>query len=125
MHGHGACNSAWMSRKRSFRGRLRFNWNLSSTDGPITVTGTLEGTAIRQCVRCLTEYSDPLFVTLYAEYLPQAGAGDQAGSGGTGPERSETRLPSRLSLLKRRKRKTKCICIRAITSTWCQWCASR
>ena len=57
-----------------FQGPLAIQIELVQSEGPISVTGTLEGTAIRQCVRCLVEYSDPLFVTLYAEYLPQAGA---------------------------------------------------
>ena len=57
-----------------FQGPLAIQIELVQSEGPISVTGTLEGTAIRQCVRCLVEYSDPLFVTLYAEYLPQVGA---------------------------------------------------
>jgi uncharacterized protein len=56
-----------------FQGPLAIQVELVKQEGPITVTGTLEGTAIRQCVRCLVDYSDPLFVTLYAEYLPQSG----------------------------------------------------
>ncbi len=57
-----------------FQGPLTIQIELVHQQGPISVTGTLEGTAIRQCVRCLAEYSDPLFVTLYAEYLLQADA---------------------------------------------------
>lgn len=57
-----------------FEGPLEIHLELMKPDGPISVTGTLEGTAIRQCVRCLTDYSDPLYVSLYAEYLPQTGA---------------------------------------------------
>ncbi len=57
-----------------FEGPLEIHVELAQHDGPIAVTGTLEGTAIRQCVRCLADYSDPLYVSLYAEYLPQAGA---------------------------------------------------
>jgi len=57
-----------------FEGSLEIHVELVKQDGPIAVTGTLEGTAIRQCVRCLAEYSDPLYVSLYAEYLPQVGA---------------------------------------------------
>ena len=33
-------------------GPLTIQLELVQHDGPITVTGTLEGTAIRQCVRC-------------------------------------------------------------------------
>jgi uncharacterized protein len=56
-----------------FEGPLLIQLELSEQEGRISVTGTLEGTAIRQCVRCLAEYSDPFSVSLYAEYLPQAG----------------------------------------------------
>lgn len=60
--------------EEKFQGPLTVQLELVHHEGPITVTGTLEGTAIRQCVRCLTEYAEPLFVTLYAEYLPQPDA---------------------------------------------------
>ncbi|MBA5862334.1 MAG: hypothetical protein GDA65_06470 [Nitrospira sp. CR1.1] len=56
-----------------FDGPLAIQLELSRQEERISVTGTLDGTAIRQCVRCLAEYSDPLCVSLYAEYLPQAG----------------------------------------------------
>ncbi|ULA61238.1 MAG: hypothetical protein LZF60_310139 [Nitrospira sp.] len=55
-----------------FDGPLTIQLELLQQEGRISVTGTLEGTAIRQCVRCLAEYADPLLVSLYAEYLPQA-----------------------------------------------------
>ena len=51
-----------------FDGPLAVQLDLSQQEGRISVTGTLEGTAIRQCVRCLAEYADPLLVSLYAEY---------------------------------------------------------
>lgn len=54
-----------------FEGPLRIQLELSQQEGHISSTGTLEGTAIRQCVRCLAEYGDPLVVSIYAEYLPQ------------------------------------------------------
>ena len=57
--------------EEKFEGPLKLNLELVQQDGPIAVTGTLEGTAIRQCVRCLTDFSDPLFVSLYAEFLRQ------------------------------------------------------
>lgn len=76
--------------EEKFEGPLAIQLELVQHDGPITVTGTLEGTAIRQCVRCLTEYSDPLFVNLYAEYLSQAGLATKpapAEQGRRGPRR--------------------------------------
>ncbi|MCS6295137.1 MAG: DUF177 domain-containing protein [Nitrospira sp.] len=58
-----------------FEGPLAIQLELSEQEGRISVTGTLESTAIRQCVRCLADYSEPLVVSLYAEYLPQASVG--------------------------------------------------
>ncbi len=55
--------------EEQFDGPLTINLELVQQDGPIAVTGTLEGTAIRQCVRCLADFSEPLFVSLYAEFL--------------------------------------------------------
>lgn len=57
-----------------FDGPLAIQLELSQQEGRISVTGTLEGAALRQCVRCLVEYADPLLVSIYAEYLPQASA---------------------------------------------------
>jgi uncharacterized protein len=54
-----------------FEGPLAINLDLVQREGPITVTGTLEGTAIRQCVRCLSDFSDPLTISLYAEFVRQ------------------------------------------------------
>ena len=50
-------------------GPLSVDLELRQQDDAVTVAGTLEGTAVRQCVRCLTDYEDPLYVTLYADYL--------------------------------------------------------
>jgi uncharacterized protein len=50
-------------------GPLSVNLELHRQGEAVTVAGTLEGTAVRQCVRCLTHYDDPLYVSLYADYL--------------------------------------------------------
>ena len=73
-----------------FEGPLTINLELVQPAGPITVTGTLEGTAIRQCVRCLTEFSDPLAVSLYAEFVrqPEETIKPPAVQGRRGPKRS-------------------------------------
>lgn len=55
--------------EEKFRGLLAIHLEVVQADGPIIVTGTVEGTALRQCVRCLAEYADPLFVSVYAEFL--------------------------------------------------------
>lgn len=61
-----------------FEGPLEIHLQLEKQEGPISVSGTLEGTAIRQCVRCLTDYADPLYVSVYAEYLLQAGVASKS-----------------------------------------------
>ena len=72
-----------------FDGPLTINLNLIQQGNPITVTGTLEGTAIRQCVRCLTDFLDPIEVSLYAEFVrqPDETAKVTAESGRKGPKR--------------------------------------
>ncbi len=75
--------------EEKFEGPLKIDLELVQQDGPIAVTGTLEGTAIRQCVRCLTDFLDPLFVSLYAEFLRQP---------------DEIPKPSELQVRKNRKR---------------------
>jgi uncharacterized protein len=55
-------------------GSLSVDLELRQQGDAVTVAGTLEGTAVRQCVRCLTDYEDPLYVTLYADYLRQVQA---------------------------------------------------
>jgi uncharacterized protein len=52
-------------------GLLSVNLEVRQQENAITVAGTAEGAALRQCVRCLSEYEDPLYVTLYADYLRQ------------------------------------------------------
>jgi uncharacterized protein len=80
-----------------FDGPLTITLNLTQQGGPITVTGTLEGTAIRQCVRCLTDFLDPLDVSVYAEFVrqPDDQAKVTAESGRRSPRRrADTPEPS-------------------------------
>ncbi|WP_455243592.1 YceD family protein [Petrachloros mirabilis] len=42
------------------RAPLSVSLDLTNADGMIAVTGVLEGTVVRQCVRCLRDYDDPL-----------------------------------------------------------------
>ena len=51
---------------------LSVHLEVRQQENAITVAGTVEGAALRQCVRCLSEYEDSLYVTLYADYLRQA-----------------------------------------------------
>ena len=55
-------------------GPLSVNLELHQQGDAVTVAGTLEGIAVRQCVRCLSDYQDPLYMTLYADYLRQVQA---------------------------------------------------
>ena len=51
---------------------LAVTMDLARADGLITVTGVVEGTIVRQCVRCLREYDDPLAFSIRAAYAPEA-----------------------------------------------------
>jgi len=44
----------------TLRGPLSVSLDLMQADEMIAVTGVLEGTVVRQCVRCLNEYDDAL-----------------------------------------------------------------
>lgn len=51
------------------RGPLSVSVDLAKADDMITVTGVLEGTAVRQCVRCLKEYDDALAFSFHAAFV--------------------------------------------------------
>lgn len=52
----------------ALRGPVSVSLDLMQADGMIAVTGVLEGTAVRQCVRCLKEYDDALAFSVHAAY---------------------------------------------------------
>ena len=52
----------------TLRGPLSVSLDLTQVDGMIAVTGVLEGTVVRQCVRCLKEYEDPLAFSVHAAF---------------------------------------------------------
>jgi uncharacterized protein len=60
-------------------GPLAIHLEARLQENAITVSGTMEGTVVRQCVRCLTDYDDPLDLTIYADYLRHAGGTPKAG----------------------------------------------
>ena len=60
-------------------GPLSVNLEVRQQENAVTVAGTVEGAALRQCVRCLSDYEDPLYVTLYADYLRQAESASKSG----------------------------------------------
>lgn len=53
------------------RGPLAVSLDLTNVEGLVAVTGVLEGTIIRECVRCLKEYEDPLAFSLRAAYVQE------------------------------------------------------
>jgi uncharacterized protein len=61
-------------------GPVSVNLEVRPHEGAMAVGGTLEGKAVRQCVRCLTDYEDPLFVRLRVDYLRHAGTEAQSTS---------------------------------------------
>jgi DUF177 domain-containing protein len=50
------------------RGPLSVSLELMNADDMIAVTGVLEGTVVRQCVRCLKEFDDALAFAVHAAY---------------------------------------------------------
>ena len=52
-------------------GTLAVGLDLTKVERTICVTGVVEGTAIRECVRCLTNFSEPLAFALHVVYEPE------------------------------------------------------
>jgi uncharacterized protein len=52
----------------TLRGPVSISLDLMRADDMIAVTGVLEGTALRQCVRCLKEYDDALAFSVRAAF---------------------------------------------------------
>ncbi|HKY73347.1 MAG TPA: DUF177 domain-containing protein [Nitrospira sp.] len=50
------------------RGPVSVSLDLAKADDMIAVTGVLEGTAVRQCVRCLKDYDDALAFSVHAAF---------------------------------------------------------
>jgi uncharacterized protein len=50
-------------------GTLSVSFELRKHGDAVEVTGFLEGVILRECVRCLTWYKDPLSVTIRAHYV--------------------------------------------------------
>ena len=58
----------------SIRGTVAVGLDLRAIERTFYVTGVVEGTAIRQCVRCLKEFDDPLAFSLRVVYEREAKA---------------------------------------------------
>lgn len=52
-------------------GPLAVSLDLTNVEGLVAVTGVLEGTIVRECVRCLKEYEDPLAFSVRAAFVPE------------------------------------------------------
>ncbi len=52
----------------ALRGTVAVGLDLRAVDRTICVTGVVEGTAIRQCVRCLKNFDDPVAFSVRAAY---------------------------------------------------------
>ncbi|MEK6617247.1 MAG: DUF177 domain-containing protein [Nitrospirota bacterium] len=56
------------------RGELSLSVELATTGKGASATGVLSGIFLRECVRCLKEYEDPVRIPFAAEYRRQEGA---------------------------------------------------
>ena len=70
------------------RGPLSVSLDLMQADDMVAVTGVLEGTVVRQCVRCLKEYDDPLAFSVRAAFARE---GKDAKAGVRQPKAVEPR----------------------------------
>ena len=52
-------------------GPLAVSLDLTNVEGLVAVTGVLEGTIIRECVRCLKEFEDPLAFSVRAAFIQE------------------------------------------------------
>ena len=52
-------------------GPLAVSLDLTNIEGLVAVTGVLEGTIIRECVRCLKKHEDPLAFSVRAAFIPE------------------------------------------------------
>ena len=59
----------------SIRGTLAVGLDLRAVERTICVTGVVEGTAVRQCVRCLKYFDDPMVFSVRVAYEREAKAG--------------------------------------------------
>lgn len=72
----------------TLRGPLSVSLDLMQADEMIAVTGVLEGTVVRQCVRCLKEYDDPMAFSLHAAFARE---GKEAKAGARQPKAVDPR----------------------------------
>ena len=83
----------------TLRGPVSISLDLVRADEMIAATGVLEGTVVRQCVRCLKEYDDALAFSVHAAFAREGKEskvgmrqpkGPDPRKGRTGPAKAET-----------------------------------
>ena len=72
----------------TLRGPVSISLDLAHADEMIAVTGVLEGTVVRQCVRCLKEYQDGLAFSVHAAFARE---GKESKIGARQPKGSDPR----------------------------------
>jgi uncharacterized protein len=72
----------------ALRGPVSVSLDLMKADDMIAVTGVLEGTVVRQCVRCLKEYDDALAFSVHAAFARE---GKEMKTGARQPKPGEPR----------------------------------
>jgi uncharacterized protein len=77
----------------SIRGTLAVGLDLRAIERTIYVTGVVEGTAVRQCVRCLKDFDDPLAFSLRVAYEREVKAMNAAAKRDD-PRRRKSAAPS-------------------------------
>lgn len=76
------------------QGPLIVNLDLTNADGTVYATGSLNGTILRQCVRCLKDYEDPLDLWITAIYMRQVGAAERPAKSSV-PDKRRKRLDAK------------------------------
>ncbi len=56
----------------SIRGTVAVGLDLRAVERTICVTGVVEGTVVRQCVRCLKDFDDPMAFSIHVAYEREA-----------------------------------------------------
>jgi uncharacterized protein len=74
----------------SIRGALAIGLDLRAVDRTICVTGVVEGTAVRQCVRCLKNFDDSMAFSIHVAYEREAKATPTAAKRTDPRQRKET-----------------------------------
>jgi uncharacterized protein len=77
----------------SIRGTVAIGLDLRAIERTIYVTGVVEGTAIRQCVRCLKDFDDPLAFSLRVAYERELKATASASKRDDGRKKKATAPP--------------------------------